>query len=272
MNYLSNPGNRLVRQNMKLEKLDSGKVYMPHLNPNFPDPIARAWVGANFMVGALLGAEKARLLADSYRDFNVGAAALTTYNMGHVMAHQFVHGANMKPVQGLEDINVHAEHTLLSRIDNQTEKGESARVNVLAVVGDIQPDQQSGEVTRTLHPCGVCREQFENPVSPIDESTLFVTANKEMTTIEWFDLEALGKLHDTGDNSGIESAEFSERSLMLTVPEWYLKGQERGLIIPPFEDSPAERAAEDEFDAKVRDPILHYLAKRALTRIEANGV
>ncbi|MEO6761748.1 MAG: hypothetical protein ABI220_05275 [Candidatus Saccharimonadales bacterium] len=256
MNYLDNPGNNVVLRDMQLRKLDTYKVYLPMFRPNLPEPSDRVVASINAIIPTLIGASRAREIAGSHRNFRVGAAALVQYQQGHVFAHQFVHGANIKPVQGLEEINIHAEHSILSKCEVEREPSETASIITLAVVGDIQPDQQSGQATTTLHPCGVCREQFEDPACPVDEETLIVTANPELTTIEAFCLDGLRRLHQSNDPSGILTVQFDHPLRILELPDWYMEGQQRGVVAPPFNDTPEEIADEKEFNIRLILPLL----------------
>lgn len=254
MGYWDNPGNAVVRQVSGLSGLDSPKVYNPFLNPAVPtiedaqQSVAGALPALPFL---LLGAERARDYADSHRDFRVGAAALAIYSKGHVKQQMIVHGANIKPVADDEGINIHAEHILLARIAAHSAPGETVRVPLLVVVGDVQSDEQSGRPMRTLHPCGMCRADFEDPRSPIDDSTVTVSAIPDMTQFEWYDLDGLQLYHSQGDDSYIGSAAFDTRLDVLAPLD--IDAQHHRLIIerPPTED-------ERLFTSRITLPLLEY--------------
>src|ERR1700757_4037160 len=157
MSYLENPGNQIIHDALELySKGPNGMSLTRERMPMYPPEFATASVNA--LIHALLEAEKAREKSRSYRGFRVGAAAVAYY-YGPTSTRKLTvaRGANAKPVEGSDIINVHAEHTVMTAIDAAALPGDSIYVPLLAVVGDLQPDQQSGEETLTLHPCGVCR-------------------------------------------------------------------------------------------------------------------
>ncbi len=209
----------------------------------------------------LLEAENARQEADSYRGFTVGAAAMAIYRRGEQLRKMYVHGANAKPVQGSDIINVHAEHTVFSMVEDGRMPHETAHhIPLIAIIGDLQPDQQAGTNTSTLHPCGICRDMFHEDRSPIDDTSLIVTATADMRVIEWFNRRALRALHEHGDDSGIGRVELSERHSMLTLPEWYTEAVKNGTPVV-LADHDTERDAEMDYNKKVRDPIFEYVVR-----------
>ncbi len=253
MGYWDNGGNTVVRQVAKMGVLDSPKVYNPFLNPDLDGLEARqpALAALSALPFLLLGAERARDYAKSHRDFAVGAAAMVLYKKGRTQAHMFVHGANIKPVDD-DTINVHAEHILLARIEANRAIGEAVKVPFIVVVGDVQSDSQSGKATRTLHPCGMCRADFEHPESPVDESTVILSANPDMTAVEWYDLEALRRYHDTGDETRLGSAIFDHRLDVLAPVD--IDGQHHALIT----DTPVS-SDEQLFTSHVTLPLIAYI-------------
>ncbi len=258
MNYLNNHGNKLVRQTLELSEQNVGYTSVLQY-PEQLHPFVYAAMVADNVSFILLEAEKSREFADSYRNFRVGSAALAVYRRGEQMRKSFVHGANSKPVSGSDIINVHAEHTILSMVETGRRTDEQTHhVPLVGIIGDLQADQQSGTDTATLHPCGICREAFQEQESLVDSTSLIVTTNPDFTAVEWFSTAALARLHDEGDDSGIGRAEFSERHPMLTVPQWYKDALISGEPVV-LADHDNEREAEREYEAKVRDPIFRYV-------------
>jgi cytidine deaminase len=177
MSYLDNYGNKVVRQTLELAGQNVGYTSVLQY-PEQLHPYVYAQMIADNISFTLLEAEKSREFADSYRNFRVGSAALAVYRRGEQMRKSFVHGANAKPISGSDIINVHAEHTILSMVETGRQPTEHTHhVPLIGIIGDLQADQQSGTDTVTLHPCGICREVFQEEGSPIDNTSLVVTAN-----------------------------------------------------------------------------------------------
>lgn len=257
MSYWSeaNPGTRLVHTAYALDRLGPNGLGL-RAEPEPQHSLEISMAVNNSLIVALLGAEKARQHADSYRQFLVGAAAVAYfYGPYGRRSLSFMHGVNVKPIQGSDVINVHAEQMVMAGIEASKAPDESVYVPVMAVVGDLQPDQQSGEETSTLHPCGVCRDAFGQPDTPVDERTLFVTANTDFTVIEWFSLAALAKVHNGDGHTSIGRATFDQRSPILTPVD--LTGR-TSVSLAEF-DTPEMDAAEDEYEQKVMFPVRNYV-------------
>lgn len=219
MAYTDNLGNRLVRQTVRLGHYDRAGEFATHQHIELfqhAESVARI-EGAKNLGRILLAAEQARELADSWRGFKVGAAAFVMYfnEQSSSWRYELVHGANAKPAED-NTINVHAEHTLMTKALESALPGEVVSVPFVCVIGDLQPDQQTGFSSPTLHPCGVCREAFMQPDTPIGPQTMFVTASADMRNFEWYSLMALIALHSQGDSSGIGAYEFQSPPLALT--------------------------------------------------------
>lgn len=214
MSFSDNPGNKVVRSMSGLSRLDTPRLYWPQYNPM--DDAEEVMMYPGLAIRLLAGAEQARAFAESYRGFRVGAAALAVYRNGRTVSQRIVHGANAKPVAGSDIVNVHAEHVLMLNAEAYKKEGDMLTFPAFAVIGDLQPDQQSNEETRTLHPCGVCREAFEEQGSPVNPDTVCFTANPGHTTFEWFTIGALKKMHVNGDNSRVQFVEFEERPIALS--------------------------------------------------------
>ena len=244
MGYRDNPGNAVIKAYTELETLDKDHVrYIPAPEPfSSRHPMNQLATVANTLSYLLAEAEKAREFALSYRDFHVGAAALVLYWRQGTEYQMYIHGANMKPTKA-DDINIHAEHLLMRSIERYMRPDDIVSVPVLTVIGDYQHDQQSGQQTRTLHPCGVCRDDFTSFKRPSFARTVFVTARADLQTFEWFRLAQLTALHD-GESQELSYAEF-DHPLDIFQPESALI--ERGF----------DEFSDDErlFDAKVKFPI-----------------
>lgn len=265
MSYWSeaNPGTQLVHTAYALDRLGPNGIGL-RAEPEPRHPLEISMAVNNALIITLLGAEKARQHADSYRQFLVGAAAVAYfYGPRGRRSLNFMHGANVKPIQGSDVINVHAEQMVMAGIQASKAPGESVYVPVMAVVGDLQPDQQSGEETLTLHPCGVCRDAFHQPDTPVDERTVFVTANPDFTVVEWFSLAALAKVHNGDGHQGIGRARFDQRSPILTPVD--LTGR-TSVSLSEF-DTPEMDAAETEYENKVMFPVRNYVMNRVAKQL-----
>ena len=259
MSYMENIGNRVVAQTIGLNSLDSQKVYNPLLNNGEHAPYLSdtALAVANALPIVIAGAMQARDYADSWRNFRVGASALAIYRRGPVRSQMFVHGANMKPTEA-DTVNIHAEHTLMTNILAHKEPKEVVEATIVAVVGDLQPDQQSGTKTRTLHPCGVCREAFAEPDSPINERTIFVTANPTLTIFEWFSVAALNRIHQQKNAQATEigHAIFDGVSPLPSddIEGINISGTQHAQVM----DSHESQALDGEFLSRVQLPVIRY--------------
>lgn len=120
-------------------------------------------------------AARAYELGYSYRNFRVGAAALYLYG-GELNVE---YSANFKSSRDCK-VDRHAEQEILANL----RAVGSVVCRALAVSGDLQIDQHSGKHTRTLHPCGWCRDAIAN--SPlITPETMIVSARPDLSIIEY---------------------------------------------------------------------------------------
>lgn len=247
----ANQGSKLARTAYELDRRGMRNRWLPHnRKPQHPSEYA-AHTG-NALIQCLFNAEEARKHADSYRNFLVGAAAVAYFYGPHgSRMMELYSGANVKPIQGSDVINVHAEQMIMANIAASQQPDEEVYVPIMAVVGDLQPDQQSGLESLTLPPCGVCREAFKQPDTPVDYRTLFVTASPDFTTLEWFSLYALEKTF-RGEYAKTGMALFPERSPILTPPDWKNDiGTQVG--------APEMERAEDIHELKVEWPMRDYV-------------
>lgn len=140
-------------------------------------------------------AHEAYKLANSYRQFRVGAAIAGIVGKEHYISA----GANIK-LSETHHPNIHAEQLALEK---QLSIGATA-LQYIAIVGDIQPDQQSGRLLNTLHPCGICRTMCAESHLVNPNKTLFVMTTPDMAHMEISTLRGLQAFHtDDIDTSGI---------------------------------------------------------------------
>lgn len=247
MGYRDNPGNAVIAAYTQLETLDRDHVRQTPANAPFSlrHMFEQRGTVANVLTYLLVEAEKSREHALSYRNFRVGAAAVVLYWREGREYQMYVHGANMKPTTS-DDINVHAEHVLMRSIERYMRPGDEVAVPALAVIGDYQDDQQSGRRTKTLHPCGVCREDFCSFEHPSFSDTLFLTARADLQTFEWFTLPELTTLHNDDTDNELSYATF-DHPLDIFRP----LDVESGVVRVDDEISADERL----FDERVKFPI-----------------
>lgn len=161
---------------------------------------------ADVVLHLLLGTREYQDKAVSYRGFNVaaGAVALKGLRIGRFF------GNNVK-VDDTDLINIHAEDIAIGKAADEHYQA----VSVVSVIGPTQEDHGSGLHTKTLHPCGRCRDRLEaHPL--ISNDTLFVTANPDFKVIEFASLGGIKKLHDENDPSGMTTIELHESEELFT--------------------------------------------------------
>lgn len=135
----------------------------------------------------------------SYRNMRVGAAALVLYTSESMKRGIVVCGANFKPVPYEGALNLHAEDVVAAFANALKKPDETLSIPVIAVVGDVQPDQQSGKVTPTLHPCGLCRDKMTHGSLPLAPESIIITQTPDGAACEQLTLDELIELHATSD-------------------------------------------------------------------------
>lgn len=201
-----------------------------------PNLDVEAWahhLQINNVLPLLIKARESYLQAASYRNFRVGVTVVGMASDSLTL--HIIHGCNIKPQPESGPINEHAEQLELAKA---VELGVY-RIPILALIGDLQDDTQSGLFQHTLHPCGLCRDKLA--ASPlIDENTLFVSATYDLRHVEWYSLTGLRQYHDNNDAS------------MITT-----------VNLPSFPNDPRCPEA-TEFDKAWLDQVSLPLAARAL--------
>ena len=257
--FMDNPGNGIVRQMVQLG-LHRGEWRSHVYRDLSAEEATRAALqieGARNIGLVLSQAERARDMARSYRNFRVGAAGLAGYyGAGTPLSIEVLLGANAKPVSGSDIINIHAEHEVMIQAMERRLPQQEATIPLFAVVGDLQPDQQTGLETPTLHPCGVCRDAFLEDETPITPDSICVTANPTFTEFEWFSVRSLIAHHEGVDGVRRGGASFSSRPLALSfdLPQ---RGDE------PFDlaelDTDEMLASDREVALKLQYPLLQFV-------------
>lgn len=163
-------------------------------------------IGANVLF-ALHRAREARELAVSYRKFDVGAAVMSFILKPPTM--QYFAGVNIKPEKD-SAINIHAEQLALQKIKDFGGKV----ITIVAVVGELQEDTQSGRLAETLHPCGLCRKKLYESGLIDPKRSLIASALPDLRTIEMYSFEALEQFHAHNDASGIFGVSLPEMELL----------------------------------------------------------
>ncbi len=185
--------------------------FQSSLNPEYSaEHLLLSQTGSNILF-ALNKARRARELAVSYRGFKVGASVMGLKTNPSKL--RFMTGVNIKPEEG-SVVNVHAEQLALHKL----EKDEFDMVSMVVVVGETQPDQQSGKDMHTLHPCGLCRAKLLDSDIIDPDLTLVVCALPDFKTIEIASLNALKAFHESGDDSGLTRFTFEEDMEILSPP------------------------------------------------------
>lgn len=248
---LGNP--YVLRRLNEISLLDSQP--MPRLLPGELDLRLHGARNAPMLYEA---AERAREYAVSWREFAVGAAALVAiFQAGAPTQYRLVYGANSKPSEH-GDINVHSEDVIDFSAQMKLRPEQRAIVPAMALIGDVQPDQQSGKTMDTLPPCGICRGRYMCLGHSIGPETLTMTANPGFTNFEWYVIHALHAycLGVLTKDEAIGSAAFESRPLALAKrPAKYY--EQKNVSIGDAV-SPELRASEIDVRSKLRGPIEEY--------------
>lgn len=200
--------------------------------------------GAN-VLHALHRAREARELAVSYRRFDVGAALMAFKLQPATM--QIFAGVNIKPEQE-SVINIHAEQLALQKIKDFG----ADIITIVAVVGELQEDTQSGRLAETLHPCGLCRVKLAESGLVDPDKSLIVSALPDLRTIEMYSFSALQAFHTSHDTSGILTVTLPDLELLrpFTVTD---TAQPYTLL-----DTEQSDREEEIWQQKVELPLYHY--------------
>ncbi len=160
---------------------------------------------------ALFRAIEARKYAHTWRKENpihVGACGISLPDRDHFTA--YIHGANFKPEQ-YGPINTHAEEEVLY--------AARSVLNVLAVVGDVQPDDNTGLAAETLLPCSaVCLPMLKASQS-LESHSLILSANPDLSVVQYYGVPELNKVYETGDVGELITVHL-ETSLAADDAEW----------------------------------------------------
>jgi cytidine deaminase len=201
-------------------------------------------LGANVLF-SLHRAREARELAVSYRNFDVGAAVMSFILKPPTM--QVFAGVNIKPEKE-SVINIHAEQLALQKI---RDFGGDV-ITLIAVVGELQEDTQSGMLAETLHPCGLCREKLATSGLVHPDKSLIVSALPDLRTIEMYSFNALERFHSSNDTSGIFGVSLPDMEMLTPfAPEDTSQPY-------TLQESPRQDAEEDIWFNAVELPLLQY--------------
>lgn len=235
----------LERTIARLPKIDT-RPFWSELNPVYTsEHLILSQTPANLLL-ALNRAREAREIAISYRDFTVGASIVGLKANPSFL--QFISGLNIKPEEN-SIINIHAEQLALTKL----EEDGFDMVSMIAVVGELQADQQSGKTMHTLHPCGLCRDiMLDSPIVD-NELTLIVTAIPDFSVIEIANLASLRRFHEDGDESTITRFHFDKPLGILTPYDGVTPADLRLL------DTPEAMAEEREWDRIIGNPLIERL-------------
>jgi cytidine deaminase len=125
--------------------------------------------------------------AYSWRDFAVGAVGFAMDPEEQRFG--LFTGFNVKSSQdGV--INIHAEQMVLAKARHHG----FGRLDALGVLGDPQPDQQSGHQSLTLCPCGLCRTMLAEAPEVNNRMPIFGTT-PDLSVCELYSLERLEAFH-----------------------------------------------------------------------------
>lgn len=141
-------------------------------------------------------ADQARIVAVnssvSYRPFPVGCALLAFKPDAYYYAdvHKVFRGANMKI--GKNNPKICAEQVAINAA-----RAEGYKLIVgLAIAANVQPDDKSGLVTKTLHPCCDCRESFKRLPEIHSNMRILSVHLEDDGVFEEFSVEELWEMHN----------------------------------------------------------------------------
>ena len=259
MSFIDNPGNGVVGQMAYMQR--HGSEWQHSYGRVTDEVTARAIAqieGAQNISFLLAQAERARLRARSWRKFLVGAAAVAAFTeVNRPPIFRVVLGANNKPVQGSDVINVHAEHEIMLQAVEAKAPTQTVQIPLFTVIGDLQPDQQTGIKTPTLHPCGVCRESFMEEESPIRPESICVTASPDLRHFEWFSVQSLIAYH-RGEHDGSEFGRATFQSVPLALATSLPQPGDPSIDMNIFETQEMIES-DHEIAERLQAPLLRYV-------------
>lgn len=135
-------------------------------------------------------AQEARENASSYRNFRVGCA-VWAFKTDAIRAGErwaVFTGSNFKA--GKDARPVCAEQFTLGA----AKSAGYDTIIAMVVIGEPQPDAESGVRSKTLHPCGECRRMFQL-MPEVNPDTLLLTLTPDEQTQEHFLIGELIALH-----------------------------------------------------------------------------
>ena len=206
---MASPAEHYHEMLKRLESTDSYPGFSV-LRPEYPATDISDSITPVNLLAVLHKAREARDHAYSWRGFKVGAAAYAITPSPSEF--RIVTGANFKPSEESED-NIHAEQLAVKRA---RELGHSI-VSIVGVVGETQPDQQSGHFTHTLHPCGKCRNVLGHSPLVHPEYTLIASALPDFRTIELSTISRLTQYHDDAAFDTVSRLEIPKLSILEPV-------------------------------------------------------
>lgn len=140
--------------------------------------------------------------SQSYRGFDVGASAVIS--AWHGIRYVIPTGMNIKLGPGKAPretpFNIHAEDYIL-----HAAKKTPGQILLLVVTGPLQPDNESGIKTPTLHCCDRCRARFIKRRHLFVQDAAIVSIAPDFSVLEMATVEGLDRYHKTKgeDRSGI---------------------------------------------------------------------
>ncbi len=136
------------------------------------------------LVHAIDRAKSNSILAQSWRNYNVGSSAvMCNFETGRV---GFLDGYNIKPSEGDGYLNLHAEQIAIA-------KGRYNGLNKvigITVYADPINDDANPNGHPTLQPCMRCTDMFEE-IPEVDEKTLVLGSNLDLSVCELYTVGSL---------------------------------------------------------------------------------
>jgi cytidine deaminase len=164
----------------------------PLWGPYRYEPAMVAVQSLNNMMAIIRAAAHAEEMAESWRNYKVGAAVLA-YNF-EARAFGVTVGANYKPQQG-GGPNIHAEQVALAK----ARRIGFNEVFAIGVRADPEDDDANPRHLPTLPPCGRCKGMLAD-APEVSDRTLVLSANLDLRQCEIYSVGELLAYYDDPDS------------------------------------------------------------------------
>ncbi len=143
----------------------------------------------------------------SWRNFNVGAAGLAIDTERGALA--IMSGFNVKPMDGDDGPNIHAEQMVLAKL----RRGGYRHLAAIAVWGELLGvDGDSTRQPKTLHPCNLCRDHLL-AAPEVTDDTIVLNGTRDFSTVELCTFGELLDYYKPGSASEFTTLDLSDAAI-----------------------------------------------------------